>query len=182
MGFSRQEHWSELPFSPPGDLPDPEISLNLNLLCLLLWRAAFLVAPPGKPTLTLPINILFSVTETWNRMLEGKLWRLRRGRHFPKKISRENCPLAIPPPQTVWVFGSPPWTWNEPFSFLSSSNWVMAVARGAGLNGRREVCLWLGLAAGSDLARIRSLFWSLERLYLAGSVFALPGARSYRPA
>ena len=25
MGFSRQEHWSELPCSPPGDLPDPEI-------------------------------------------------------------------------------------------------------------------------------------------------------------
>ena len=21
MGFSRQEYWSELPFSPPGDLP-----------------------------------------------------------------------------------------------------------------------------------------------------------------
>ena len=25
MGFSRQEYWSELPFSSPGDLPDPEI-------------------------------------------------------------------------------------------------------------------------------------------------------------
>ena len=25
MGFSRQEYWSELPLSPPGDLPDPEI-------------------------------------------------------------------------------------------------------------------------------------------------------------
>ena len=24
MGFSRQEYWSELPCSPPGDLPDPE--------------------------------------------------------------------------------------------------------------------------------------------------------------
>ena len=22
MGFSRQEYWSELPFSPPGDLPN----------------------------------------------------------------------------------------------------------------------------------------------------------------
>ena len=26
MGFSRQEHWSGLPCSPPGDLPDPGIS------------------------------------------------------------------------------------------------------------------------------------------------------------
>ena len=25
MGFSRQEHWSELPFSSPGDLPNPGI-------------------------------------------------------------------------------------------------------------------------------------------------------------
>ena len=25
LGFSRQEHWSELPFPSPGDLPDPEI-------------------------------------------------------------------------------------------------------------------------------------------------------------
>ena len=25
MGFSRQEYWSGLPFSPPGDLPDPRI-------------------------------------------------------------------------------------------------------------------------------------------------------------
>ena len=23
MGFFRQEYWSELPFLPPGDLPDP---------------------------------------------------------------------------------------------------------------------------------------------------------------
>ena len=26
-GFSRQEYWSGLPFSPPGDLPDPGIEL-----------------------------------------------------------------------------------------------------------------------------------------------------------
>ena len=25
MRFPRQEYWSGLPFSPPGDLPDPEI-------------------------------------------------------------------------------------------------------------------------------------------------------------
>ena len=27
MGFPRQEYWSELPFPPPGDLPDPGICL-----------------------------------------------------------------------------------------------------------------------------------------------------------
>ena len=25
MGFSRQEHWSGLPFPTPGDIPDPGI-------------------------------------------------------------------------------------------------------------------------------------------------------------
>ena len=28
MGFSKQEHWSELPCPPPGDLPDPGIELT----------------------------------------------------------------------------------------------------------------------------------------------------------
>ena len=29
MGFSRQEYWSELPFPPPGDLPNPGSNLSL---------------------------------------------------------------------------------------------------------------------------------------------------------
>ena len=42
MGFFRQEYWNELPFSPPGDLPDPMIkptspvSLALQADCLPL--------------------------------------------------------------------------------------------------------------------------------------------------
>ena len=40
MEFSRQEHWSRLPFPTPEDLPDPEIEpMSLRLLH---W-------PPGKP-------------------------------------------------------------------------------------------------------------------------------------
>ena len=34
MRFSRQEHGSELPFPPPGDLPDPGIQGS----CLLHWQ------------------------------------------------------------------------------------------------------------------------------------------------
>ena len=34
MGFSKEEYWSELPFPPPGDLPDPLIKLaSPSLLC-----------------------------------------------------------------------------------------------------------------------------------------------------
>ena len=42
MGFSRQEHWSGLPFPPPGDLPDPGIqptssALQVDSLLLGHW-------------------------------------------------------------------------------------------------------------------------------------------------
>ena len=43
--FSRQEHWSGLPFSSPGDLPDPGIGLGPPAL-----QADSLPSkPPGKP-------------------------------------------------------------------------------------------------------------------------------------
>ena len=50
MGFSKQEYWSGLPFSPPGDLPDPGIKpQSLRSLALegrffttsVTWEACF---------------------------------------------------------------------------------------------------------------------------------------------
>ena len=38
MGFSRQEYWSGLPFSPPADLPDPGIELASPLSPALAGR------------------------------------------------------------------------------------------------------------------------------------------------
>ena len=40
MGFSRQGHWSELPFPTPGDLPDPGIE-STSLLSLALAGGFF---------------------------------------------------------------------------------------------------------------------------------------------
>ena len=45
MGFSRQEHWSGLPFPSPGDLPDP----GIELASPALQADAFPSEPPGKP-------------------------------------------------------------------------------------------------------------------------------------
>ena len=39
MEFSRQEYWSGLPCSPPGDLPNPEVE-GVPLFCLLHWQVA----------------------------------------------------------------------------------------------------------------------------------------------
>ena len=48
IGFSRQEHWSGLPFSSPGDLSNQ--GSNPCLLHLLHWQAGSLpIAPSGKP-------------------------------------------------------------------------------------------------------------------------------------
>ena len=46
-GISRQEYWSELPFLPPGYLPDP--GSNPHLLSLLHWQADSL--PTVSPVL-----------------------------------------------------------------------------------------------------------------------------------
>ena len=44
MGFSRQEHWSGVPFPSPGDLPDPWIEPRSPTL----QADALLSEPPGK--------------------------------------------------------------------------------------------------------------------------------------
>ena len=48
MGFSRQEYWSGLPFSTPGDLPNPGIKPT-SLVYPALARGFFTTAPAGKP-------------------------------------------------------------------------------------------------------------------------------------
>ena len=45
MAFSRQEYWSGLPFSSPGDLPDP----GLTPRSPTLQAGAVPSEPPGKP-------------------------------------------------------------------------------------------------------------------------------------
>ena len=47
MGFSRQEYWSGLPCSPPGDLPNTAIESTSHLEH---WQVGFIpIVPPGQP-------------------------------------------------------------------------------------------------------------------------------------
>ena len=48
MGFFRQEYWSGLPCSPPGDLPNPGIE-PASLMSPALAGGFLPLAPPGKP-------------------------------------------------------------------------------------------------------------------------------------
>ena len=50
IGFPRQEHWSELPFPPPGDLPNPGTE-PVSLYLLHSQAGSLPVAPPGKDQL-----------------------------------------------------------------------------------------------------------------------------------
>ena len=50
MEFSRQGYWSGLPFSPPGDLPNPGIKTTPLVSSALAGRF-FTPEPPGKPIL-----------------------------------------------------------------------------------------------------------------------------------
>jgi len=45
MGFSRQEYWSELPFPPPEELPNPRFKLASPALA----GRSFTTELPGKP-------------------------------------------------------------------------------------------------------------------------------------
>ena len=45
MGFSRQEHWSGVPFPSPEDLPDP----GTESASPALQVDSLLAEPPGKP-------------------------------------------------------------------------------------------------------------------------------------
>ena len=47
MGFSRQEYWSELPFPPPGDLPDPGIEPTFFMSAYVAGGLS--PVPPEKP-------------------------------------------------------------------------------------------------------------------------------------
>ena len=45
MKFSRKEYWSGLPFSSPGDIPEPGIEPGSPAL----WEDSLLTELPGKP-------------------------------------------------------------------------------------------------------------------------------------
>ena len=80
MGFPRQEHWSELSFSTPGDLPNPGIE-PMSLVSPALAGRFFTTAPPGKMSVTQscptvcdpwtvahqpPLSLGFSRQEYWS--------------------------------------------------------------------------------------------------------------------
>ena len=63
MGFSWQEYWSELPFSPPGDLPDPGIE-PLSPDFSALQVASSPLSHQGSPQSVLSNNYFLLVVDS----------------------------------------------------------------------------------------------------------------------
>ena len=58
MGFSKQEYWSGLPFSPPEALPNPGIEPT-SLVSPALAGRFFIIVPPGKLFSPLTVSEIF---------------------------------------------------------------------------------------------------------------------------
>ena len=59
MGFPRQEYWNELPFPPPGDLPDPGIKFMPFASPALAGRF-YITESPGKPYVQLHFSYILT--------------------------------------------------------------------------------------------------------------------------
>ena len=72
MEFSRQEYWSELPFPPPGDLPDPGIK-PMSLVPPTLTDS-LLLSHQGSPPPCVVVNFIFNLTGPWGAQIKHYLW------------------------------------------------------------------------------------------------------------
>ena len=96
-GFPRQEYWGGLPFSSPGELPDPGTEPESPALQVDLYRLSYQVSPEfGR------VRLASDSSETDLAHYLGKrLWLKRRapgcqGRERPQEgsLSRESCMCA----------------------------------------------------------------------------------------
>ena len=71
MGFPREGYWSRLPFSSPGDLPDPEIEPMFPALA----GRFFTTVPPGKPLHMISYLLLtiLSSRSTWPHFISEEI-------------------------------------------------------------------------------------------------------------
>ena len=65
MGFPRQEYWSGLPFSPPGDLPDPGMKSVFPALA-----GGFFTAEPAGQQEVLNVHLVLTSPSSGSVLLQ----------------------------------------------------------------------------------------------------------------
>ena len=70
MKFPRQEHWSRLPFPPPGDLPDP----GVEPMPLVLAGGFFTTESPVKPFMATKIILICYQQQQGTNIVTESLW------------------------------------------------------------------------------------------------------------
>ena len=95
-GFSRQEYWSGLPYSPPGDLPNPEIELRSPTLQVDSLPSKPLGKPKntGMGSLSL-LQVKFLTQELNQGLLHCRqiLYQLSYQGNYKLKFSFKKCDL-----------------------------------------------------------------------------------------
>ena len=81
MVFSRQEHWSGLPCSLPGDLPDP--GSNPRLLCFLHWQVGFFTTSAPEKPLPSPMH-LYLLAPALSSRKKAELRNWSTNLHWPE--------------------------------------------------------------------------------------------------
>ena len=100
MGFSRQEHWSGLPFPSPGDLPDP----GIEPASPELQADSLPSEPPGKPILLSKLGKMVALllkSEDSVRTIKKQKAKLQTGENICNTISEKVNHLSTGVPSTL---------------------------------------------------------------------------------
>ena len=107
MGFSQQECWSRLPFSPPEDLPNPGIKPSLLRLLhcrqiLYCWATGEAHASYRKRKIIfLPNFLLLFWVLGWESSLKTQLTCISQAYRGVTQEKRSNSPRTLRTP--VWI-------------------------------------------------------------------------------
>ena len=92
IGFSRQEYWSQLPFSSPGDLPKPGIEPGSPAL----QTVSLLTKLPGEPLLKYSCFAVLYLFPLYTKMNQPYVYVYPLPFGFPSHLSPHSALSRVP--------------------------------------------------------------------------------------
>ena len=87
IGFPRQEYWSRLPFSTPGDLPDPGIKPASPASLLYCRQSVYLWATRNTTDIYTYVCIIIDYAKAFDCVDNNKLWKILREMGIPDHLT-----------------------------------------------------------------------------------------------